>query len=92
LTREFAAVMARENTEIDYDHFIGYLNVRVLIEGLRRAAAGGYAVTPESLIAGMEAIGKFDLGGFPLNFGPQKHHGSSFVDLTIVGPNWRYMR
>ena len=92
LTREFAAVMARENTVIDYDHFIGYLNVRVLIEGLKRAAAGGRAVTSESLIAGMEAIGKFDLGGFPLHFGPQKHHGSSFVDLTIVGPNGRYMR
>jgi hypothetical protein len=84
--------MGSENIEIDYDHFIGYLHVRVLIEGLKRAAAAARAVTSESLIAGMESIGKFDLGGYPLSFGPQKHHGSSFVDLTIVGPGGRYMR
>ena len=92
LTRDFATAMEREKIEIDYDHFIGYLNVRVLIEGLKRAASAGKAITSESLIAGMEAIGKFDLGGYPLSFGPQKHHGSNFVDLTIVGPNGRYMR
>lgn len=92
LTRDFAIAMEREKIEIDYDHFIGYLNVRVLIEGLKRAAAGGRAITSESLITGMEAIGKFDLGGYPLSFGPLKHHGSNFVDLTIVGPNGRYMR
>jgi branched-chain amino acid transport system substrate-binding protein len=92
LTRDFGAVMEREKIEIDYDHFIGYLNVRVLIEGLRRAAEGGRAVASESLIAGMESIGRFDMGGYPLNFGAQRHHGSSFVDLTIVGPGGRYMR
>jgi branched-chain amino acid transport system substrate-binding protein len=92
LTRDFGAAMEREKIEIDYDHFIGYLNVRVLIEGLKRAAAGGRAVTSESLIAAMESMGRFDLGGYVLNFGPQRHHGSSFVDLTIVGPQGRYMR
>ncbi|HET7795282.1 MAG TPA: ABC transporter substrate-binding protein [Rhizobacter sp.] len=92
LTRDFAAAMERENIEIDYDHFFGYMNVRVLAEGLKRAAASGRGVTSESLIAGMESIGKLDMGGYPINFGPQRHHGSSFVDLTIVGPRGRYMR
>jgi len=92
LTREFAAVMQRANVEIDYDHFLGYVQTRVLIEGLKRAAASGRGLGSESIIAGMEAIGRFDMGGFPLNFGPQRHHGSSFVDLTIVGPHGRYIR
>jgi branched-chain amino acid transport system substrate-binding protein len=92
LTRDFGAAMEREKIDIDYDHFIGYLNVRVLIEGLKRAAAGGRAVTSESLITAMESMGRFDLGGYALNFGPQRHHGSNFVDLTIVGPQGRYMR
>jgi branched-chain amino acid transport system substrate-binding protein len=93
LTREFGQVMGKHDLPIDYDHFIGYLNARVLIEGLKRAAAKGKkGITPAALTAGMEAIGKFDLGGYPLNFGPTRHHGSNFVEITIVGPNGRYMR
>ncbi len=44
------------------------------------------------MTSGMESIGKFDMGGFPLNFGPTRHHGSNFVEITIVGPNGKYMR
>ncbi|MEY4562943.1 MAG: hypothetical protein RLZZ618_2220 [Pseudomonadota bacterium] len=92
LTRDFNAVMSKAGIPIDYDHFIGYLNVRVLAEGLKRAAAGGKPVTPASVTAGMESIGKFDMGGYPLNFGPKNHHGSTFVEISILGPNGRYMR
>ena len=92
LTRDFGAVMAKANIPIDYDHFLGYLNMRVVIEGLRRAAAASKVVTPASVVTGMESIGKFDMGGYALNFGPQKHHGSNFVEITIVGPGGRYMR
>ncbi len=92
LTRDFGAVMAKENLPIDYDHFIGYLNARVLLEGLKRAAKGNKPVSSASLTSGMEAIGKFDMGGYPLNFGPTRHHGSNFVEITIVGPGGRYMR
>ncbi|MEY4564074.1 MAG: hypothetical protein RLZZ618_3351 [Pseudomonadota bacterium] len=92
LTRDFAAVMAREKLEIDYDHFLGYVNTRVLIEGLRRAGTGNKAITSESLIAGMEAIGKYDMGGFPLNFSAKNHHGANFVEITVVGDGGKYRR
>jgi len=92
IIRDFTAVMAKANIPLDYDHFIGYLNVRVLIEGLKRAAIGGRAVTSASLTTGMESIGKIDLGGYPLNFSPRNHHGSAFVDITVLGPRGRYMR
>lgn len=91
LTREYNAVMKAANIEVDYDHFVGYLNARVLIEGLKRAAIAK-ALTPAGVVAGMEAIGKFDMGGYPLDFGPTRHHGSSFVEITIVGPGGKYMR
>ncbi|MBI5259734.1 MAG: hypothetical protein HY855_24750 [Burkholderiales bacterium] len=29
---------------------------------------------------------------YALNYGPQNHHGSNFVEITIVGPNRRFMR
>jgi branched-chain amino acid transport system substrate-binding protein len=92
ITRDFNAVMTKEKLTVDYDHFFGYVNARVLIEGLKRAGGAGKPVSPATLTSGMEAIGKFDLGGFPLNFGPTRHHGSNFVEITIVGPGGRYMR
>lgn len=92
LTRDFNAAMQGANIEVDYDHFFGYLNTRVLIEGLKRAGASGRPVTPASVLAGMESIGKFDMGGFPLHYGPTRHHGSAFVEITIVGPRGKYMR
>jgi branched-chain amino acid transport system substrate-binding protein len=49
-------------------------------------------VTSASLTTGMESIGKIDLGGYPLNFSPRNHHGSAFVDITVLGPRGRYMR
>ncbi|HJW10477.1 MAG TPA: ABC transporter substrate-binding protein [Albitalea sp.] len=89
LTRDYAAAMGRANLPLDYDHFFGYLNLRVLLEGLRRA---GKRPSSQSLVAAIEGMGKVDLGGYTVNYGPNNHHGSSFVDLMIVGPGGRYIR
>jgi ABC-type branched-subunit amino acid transport system substrate-binding protein len=89
LVKDYTAVMEKAGIAIDYDHFFGYLNVRILLEGLRRA---GKQVSSEGLVKAMEGMGKFDFGGYPLNYGPTKHHGSTFVEITIVGPGGRYMR
>ncbi len=37
VTRDFQASMKRHGLEPDYDHFVGYLDARVLLEGLRAA-------------------------------------------------------
>ena len=59
------------------------------LEGLRRAGA---TLTPDALIAGLESMQNFNLGGFFVDFGPRKHVGSSFVDLTILDGNGRVRR
>jgi hypothetical protein len=89
LTRDYAAVMERAKLPADFDHFFGYLNLRMLLELLKRAGNG---VTSQSLVTANEALGKVDLGGYTVSFGPQNHHGSSDVDLLIVGPGGRFMR
>ena len=89
LTRDYAAVMERAKLPPDFDHFFGYLNLRVLLELLKRAGKG---VTSQGLVSTIEGLGKLDLGGYTVNFGPQNHHGSSFVDLLIVGPGGRFIR
>jgi ABC-type branched-subunit amino acid transport system substrate-binding protein len=89
LTRDLAAALSRDKLEPAYDYMFGYLNMRILIEGIRR---GGKQVTSQSIVRGMESMTKVDLGGYPLSYGPNKHHGSNFVEITIVGPGGRWMR
>lgn len=88
LTKDYAAVMERAKIPIDYDHFFGYVNLRVMLELLKRAGKG---VTPQNLVTAIEATGKIDLGGLQLNFSPQNHHGATFVDMMMVGPGGRYI-
>jgi len=88
LTRDYAAAMERAKITIDHDHFFGYLNMRVLLEGLRRAGKG---VTSQTLVTAMERMSNVDLGGYKVNYGPQNHHGSKYVDLSVIGPGGRYI-
>jgi ABC-type branched-subunit amino acid transport system substrate-binding protein len=91
LTNEFLAAANAAQTKVqpNYSSIEGYIAGRVLLEGLRRA---GSATTPEALIAGLESMQNFDLGGFFVDFGPRKRVGSSYVDLTILDGTGRVRR
>lgn len=82
LTRDFQASMKHHDKPVDYDRYTGYMDARVLIEGLRAAGPG---VTRASLVQGMESLGNLDLGGYAYQFSPQNHHGSNYVDIAVVG-------
>ena len=60
-----------------------------LIEGLKRS---GRNVTPETLTRAMQAMSKVDIGGYELDYAPNRHHGSKFVEITIVGPDGKFLR
>ena len=87
LTRDFQASMKRHDKPADYDRYTGYMDARVLIEGLRAAGPG---VTRASLVTAMEGLGNLDLGGFSYQFSPQNHHGSNYVDIAVVGSGGVY--
>jgi branched-chain amino acid transport system substrate-binding protein len=89
LTRELAAEASRAGIEVGYDHMFGYLNMRILLEVTRRA---GKQITPATMVKAVEGMNKYDPGGYPVSFGPNKHHGSNFVEITIVGPGGRWIR
>lgn len=89
LVRDFTAASHRAGTPTNYEHYYGYLNLRVLLEALKRA---GRQVTPARLVATLEGMSRVDLGGYTLSFSPSNHHGSSYVDSTIVGPGGRFIR
>ncbi len=89
LVRNFKASMERNKLEMSYDRMAGYLNATVLIEALKRA---GKNPSGSAIVAAIENMGELDLGGYRLNFSRTNHHGSNFVELSMVGKDGRYFR
>jgi ABC-type branched-subunit amino acid transport system substrate-binding protein len=89
IVRRYRADMeAMGSSDLSLVSLEGYINARVLTEGLRRAGANP---TRESLHAGLEGLGTLDLGGLRLSFGKGDHEGSNFVDLAVIGPDSKLM-
>jgi len=66
----------------------GYINARVLGEGLLRAGASpGRAALP----AALEGIESLDLGGMRIGYGKGRREGSSFVDVAVTGEGGKLM-
>jgi ABC-type branched-subunit amino acid transport system substrate-binding protein len=89
IVREYQKVMAQAgHKDIDFSSLEGYLDAKVFVEGLRRA---GRNPTRDGLIAGLESIHDWDMGGFSVRYGPQNHVGSSFVEVTTIGRDGRFL-
>ncbi|EKD98080.1 MAG: extracellular ligand-binding receptor [uncultured bacterium] len=67
----------------------GFVNAKVLVEGLRRASP-----KPDRarLLTALEGMRKFDLGGLELSYSATDHSGLTFTDLSIIGPDGRFRR
>ncbi|HSI53410.1 MAG: ABC transporter substrate-binding protein [Ramlibacter sp.] len=89
LTRAFGAAMAKAGLAPSYDRMWGYLNASVLAEALRRA---GPNPTPAMVFAALEKMNDVDIGGYRVSYGPNRHHGSSFVEITVVDHNGKFLR
>lgn len=86
LVREFNIAAGKAKLSVDRGRLVGYVPMRVLLEGLKRA---GKTVTPQSLVAELERMTNVEIGGLRINYSRTNHHGSTFVDIAIVGPNGR---
>jgi branched-chain amino acid transport system substrate-binding protein len=83
IVREFQAALAAhgKNVNANYSSFEGYLAAKMFADGLVRA--GGRA-TRDSLINGLEAIGRSDYGGFQISLSSRDHVASSFVEKSVL--------
>ncbi len=61
---------------------------KILAEGIRRA---GKSVNAKSVLQSLSTLGSYDLGGFSVNFSPESHHGSKFVELAMVTRDGRLL-
>ena len=84
ITREFveAVKKAGGDAQANFSSMEGYLAAKVFTEGLRRA--GGKPITRDTLISGLETLSNQNYGGFAVNFSPDRHVASSFVDLSML--------
>ena len=67
----------------------GFAGAKVLVEALRRA---GPHPTREKVLAALNNMRRFDVGGMELNFTPTSHTGLDFVDLSIIRSDGSFMR
>jgi ABC-type branched-subunit amino acid transport system substrate-binding protein len=81
---EYVQLMARDYPE-DRPNFVGlegYINARVLVEGLRRA---GPQLTRTGFIQAIESMHQYSLGGDTnISFSPTDHQGMERVYFTIL--------
>jgi branched-chain amino acid transport system substrate-binding protein len=90
VVREYQKIMTDAgHTDFDFSSMEGFLTAKVFVEGLRRA---GRNPTRDGLIAALESITDWDLGGFTIRYGPGDHIASSFIDVTTISRGGRFMR
>jgi branched-chain amino acid transport system substrate-binding protein len=86
---EYREIAEKAGATPSYAGMEGFAAAKVMVEGLRRA---GRNLTRDSLIAGLESLKKFDLGGMDVTYGPNDRTGSTFVELSIIGKDGKFRR
>jgi len=90
ITREYLGLLKeKQDLAPSYSSMEGFIAAKVLVEGLRRA---GKEPTREKLIAGLETMNRYDLGGLDVTYGPNLRAGTSYIDLTIISKTGKFVR
>lgn len=89
--REYQELLQRyaPGEAVNYTSFEEFLGAKVLVEGLRRA---GPNPTRAGVIAALESIANFDLGGIPVSYSPQNRVGSRYVEVTVIGSSGKLLK
>jgi branched-chain amino acid transport system substrate-binding protein len=73
--------LTKPGREADYASLEGFIAAKVFVEGLRHIKG---EPTRKNFIQALETMGAYNLGGYTVKFGPGKHNGSNYVDLSII--------
>jgi ABC-type branched-subunit amino acid transport system substrate-binding protein len=90
LVREYQQAMkAAGHTELSHLSLEGYTNAKLVAEGLRRA---GQKLTRASLMAAMDNMRAYSMGGMDVSFGQGAASGTRFVELTMVNAQGKLIK
>lgn len=91
VVREYQRLLqaAGKQKDADYAGMEGFIAAKAFVAGLR---AAGRDLTRERFVAAMETLRNNDLGGFIVDFSPDNHVGSKFVEMTIINSRGSVVR
>ncbi|MBI3286163.1 MAG: ABC transporter substrate-binding protein [Burkholderiales bacterium] len=90
LVRDYQKIMNKMGVkEYSYVGIEGFLDAKVLVEGLKRS---GRELSSDRLGAALESMGRADFDGFVVNFNKNRHQGSEYVELTVISRDGRFLR
>jgi branched-chain amino acid transport system substrate-binding protein len=84
-----AAMKAIGEKDFSYGSLEGYINMKVVVEALKRAGANP---TPEGVKAALETLKSHDLGGIFVKYTPTEHTGLTFSELSMIKKDGGYSR
>lgn len=84
-----AASVTNKELTANYSSMEGFVAAKVFTEALRRA---GRNATREAFITAIQSMQNLQMGGFNVNFGPNQHTASKYVDLTVLTDDGRVRR
>jgi ABC-type branched-subunit amino acid transport system substrate-binding protein len=89
VVRRYQADMTASGfTDLSLPSLECYIDAAVLVEGMRRA---GGTPTRASIIAGLEQLDAFDVGGLRVHYGKGVREGSRFVDVAVIGKEGKFL-
>lgn len=84
-----AVSASNKDLTANYSSMEGYVAAKIFTEALKRA---GRNATREAFITAVESMQSYQVGGFNVNFGPNQHMASRYVDLTVLTEDGRVRR
>lgn len=84
LTKEFIDVVAKTGkleVPVSYSMMEGFIAGKVIVEAVRRQKG---KPSREGVVAALDAMDHYNLGGYVVGFRPGMHSGSRFVELSII--------
>lgn len=83
--------LSKESTPIALSHqaMEGFAAAKVLVEGLKRA---GRNPTRASLMAALDGLRDFDLGGLSVSYSASDHTGTEYVELSMITKNGAFLQ
>jgi branched-chain amino acid transport system substrate-binding protein len=91
VVKEYQRLIEKPGKKAAYSYYglEGYINAKLVVEALKKA---GPAPTRDSLVAALNSMRDFNLGGYNIDYSAQRHNGSRMVELTVIGAAGRVVR
>lgn len=86
--REYQKLLGKSG-KYSYYGMEAFLMARTLSEALKRS---GKDLSRDKLINALESMNNMDLGEYRINYTPNIHSGSRFIELTVVGPGGKILK